>query len=94
MGHTKLPAQWCPVSFPGAKRPGRGFVYPLSSNAEVKEKVELYRYTSYGPSWAVNTVNVMGNEVGAEAAVQWHSDGQCLWQALSCGTEKERRFVR
>jgi len=30
------------VSFPGVKRPERGFDYPLSSNAEVKERVELY----------------------------------------------------
>jgi len=61
----------CPVSLPEAKRPGRGFDYPPSSNAAVKERVVLYLCSSYGPAWAVNTVNVMGNEVRAEAAVQW-----------------------
>ena len=29
-------------SFPGVKRPGRGDDHPLSSSAEVKERVELY----------------------------------------------------
>ena len=73
----------------GAKRPGRGIDYPPSSNAEVKERVELYLYSFYGPSWAVNTVNVMGNEVRAEAAVQWAQ----RWAVLTAGTEKERRIV-
>jgi len=41
------------VSFPGIKRPGRGFDHPPLSNAEVKERVELYLYTPSGPSWHV-----------------------------------------
>jgi hypothetical protein len=32
-------------SFPGVKRPERGFDHPPSSSAEVKERVELYLYT-------------------------------------------------
>jgi len=40
-------------SFPGVKRPGRGVDYPLSSSAEVKEKVELHFYSTSGPSWSV-----------------------------------------
>jgi hypothetical protein len=40
-------------SFPGVKRPGRGFDHPLSSSAEVKERVELYLYYLSGPSWPV-----------------------------------------
>jgi len=40
-------------SFPGAKWPGRGFENPPPSSAEVKEKVELYLYSTFGPSWPV-----------------------------------------
>jgi hypothetical protein len=40
------------VSFPGVRRPGRGFDHPPSS-AEVKERVELYLYSPSGPSWPV-----------------------------------------
>jgi hypothetical protein len=41
------------VSFPGVKRPGRGVDHPPSSDAEVKERIELYHYTPSGPSWPV-----------------------------------------
>jgi len=41
------------VSFPGVKRPGRGVDHPPPSSAEVKERVELYLYTPFGPSWPV-----------------------------------------
>ena len=37
-------------SFPGVKRQRRGFDHPPPSNAEVKERVELYRYSFSGPS--------------------------------------------
>jgi len=41
-------------SFPGVKRPGCGVDHPLTSSAdEVKEKVELYLYSTFGPSWPV-----------------------------------------
>jgi len=40
-------------SFPGVKQPGRGVDHPLPSSAEVKERVELYLYSPYGPLWAV-----------------------------------------
>jgi len=40
-------------SLPGVKRPGRGVDYPPPSSAEVKERVELYLYSPYGPSWPV-----------------------------------------
>ena len=39
--------------FPGVKRPGRGVDHPSTSRAEVKERVELYFYYSFGPSWPV-----------------------------------------
>jgi hypothetical protein len=37
--------------FPGVKRPGRGGDHPPPSSAEVKESVELYHYSPFGPSW-------------------------------------------
>ena len=40
-------------SLPGVKRPGRGVDHPPPSRAEVKERVELYVYSSSGPSWPV-----------------------------------------
>jgi hypothetical protein len=40
-------------SFPGEERPGCGFDQPISSSAEVKERVELYLYSLCGPSWPV-----------------------------------------
>ena len=40
-------------SFPGVKRPGRGFQHPTPSSAEVKERVELYLYSPSGPTWPV-----------------------------------------
>jgi len=39
-------------SFPGVKWTRRGVNYPLSG-AEVKERVQLYIYSPFGPSWAV-----------------------------------------
>jgi hypothetical protein len=41
------------VTFPGVKRPGRGVDHPPSSSASVKERVELYFYSTSGPSWPV-----------------------------------------
>ena len=40
-------------SFPGVKRPGRGIDHPNPSSAEVKERVDLYLYCRFGPSWSV-----------------------------------------
>ena len=40
-------------SFPGVKRPGRGADHPPSHSAEVKERVELYLYSTSGSSWPV-----------------------------------------
>ena len=37
-------------SFPGVKRPVRGVYLPLSSSAEVIERVELCLYSTYRPS--------------------------------------------
>jgi hypothetical protein len=40
-------------SFPGVKWPGRGVDHPPTSSSEVKERVELYLYSHFGPSWPV-----------------------------------------
>ena len=40
-------------SLPGVKRPGRGVDHPPPSSAEVKERVELYLYSPFGPSLPV-----------------------------------------
>jgi len=54
-GPGALPAS-CTVgtwSFPGVKRPGRGVVHPSLCGPEVKERVEVYFYSTSGPSWPV-----------------------------------------
>jgi hypothetical protein len=40
-------------SFPEVKRPGHGVDHPPSSSAEVKERIELYLYSTSGPSWPI-----------------------------------------
>ena len=40
-------------SFPRVRRPGLGVDHPPTSSAEVKERVELYLYSPFGPSWPV-----------------------------------------
>jgi len=40
-------------SFLGGKRPGHDIDLPPPSGAEVKERVELNLYSTYGPSWPV-----------------------------------------
>jgi hypothetical protein len=40
-------------SFPGVKWPGRGVDHPPPSSAEVKERVELYLYSTSGLLWPV-----------------------------------------
>ena len=40
-------------SFPGVKQSGRGIDHPPPTSADVKERVELYFYSSSGPSYLV-----------------------------------------
>jgi hypothetical protein len=41
------------VSFPGVRWLGRGLDHPPLPSAEVKQRVELYLYSTCGPSWPV-----------------------------------------
>jgi hypothetical protein len=50
---TSPGAQPTPVPFLGVKWAGRGFDYSPSSMAEVKERVQLYIYSTSVPSWHV-----------------------------------------
>jgi len=50
LGPTQLPGTGY---FPGVKRPGRGVDHPSPSSVEVKERIELYFYSPFGPSWPV-----------------------------------------
>jgi len=40
-------------SFPGVKQLGHGADHPPPSSADVKERLKLYLYSPYGPSWPV-----------------------------------------
>jgi hypothetical protein len=40
-------------SFLGVKWLGHGIDHPPPSSDEVKERVEIYLYSPYGPSWPV-----------------------------------------
>jgi len=50
---TQPPRKWLPDLSRRVNRPGRGVYHPTPSNAEVKERVELYRYSPSGASWSV-----------------------------------------
>ena len=54
-GHGVHPASYtmCIGSFTGVKRPRRGVNHPHPPSAEIKERVELYLYSPFGPSWPV-----------------------------------------
>jgi hypothetical protein len=59
---TSLESPWGPrsllysgtrLSFPRVKQPRRGVNHPPPSNAEVKERVQLYLYSHSGTLWSV-----------------------------------------
>jgi len=52
-GAHSAPIQWVPGLSWGVKRPGRGVEDPPPSRDEVKKRVELYLYSTSGPSWPV-----------------------------------------
>jgi hypothetical protein len=49
LGSTQSPVEWVL----GVNQPGYCIDYPPLSSAEVKERVELFLYSSSGPSWPV-----------------------------------------
>jgi len=57
LGPTQPPIQWVPCPSWGVKRPGRGVDHPSPYSPEVKESVELYLYSTSGPS-ACSRVNL------------------------------------
>ena len=53
LGPTQPPIQWVPSFSRGVKRPGRGVEHPPPSSVEVKERVELFLYSTSVLSWPV-----------------------------------------
>ena len=53
LGPNQPPIQWVAGLFWGVKRPGRGADHPPLSRAEVEGRVELYIWSTSGPSWLV-----------------------------------------
>jgi hypothetical protein len=53
LGPTQPPIQWETGLFPGIKRAGAWSWPPTPSNAEVKERVQLYFYSPCRSSWPV-----------------------------------------
>ena len=56
LGPTQPPVQWVPGISRGLKRPGCGLDYPPPPTAEVKERVDLYLYSPFGPAWPFRRV--------------------------------------
>jgi hypothetical protein len=51
LGPTKPPIQWVTGLSQGVKWPGCVVDHPPPSSAKVKERVELYLYSTSGTSW-------------------------------------------
>ena len=66
-------------SFPGVKRPRRGVDHPITSSAEVKERVELFLCSSSGFSWPV-----IGRTLPLQAFSNYQLNAQFLYSSTIC----------
>jgi hypothetical protein len=86
-GPTNLLYSGYRASFPGVKRPGHGVDHPLPSSAEVKERVQLYLYSTSAPSrpvlgWTLSfSLSLHGNE----STTQWRR------RTHTVGRQRDRR---
>ena len=80
VGPIQPPIQWLRV-FPGVKRPGRGVDFPPTSSAKVKERVELYLYSTFGPSWPL-----LGWTFLYLCVLNWFIDSRSMLYLLLCVT--------
>ena len=53
LGLAQAPVKWVPGLFPGVKRPERGVDHSPTSSTKAKERVDLYLFSPFGPSWPV-----------------------------------------
>ena len=66
------------VPLPGVKQPGRGTQCPPISSAEVKERVELYLYSTCASQWHVigRNLPLLGVRVGLVEALRYKREGR------------------
>jgi hypothetical protein len=77
------------VCFPGVKRPGRGVDHPPSSSARVKERVELYLYSSSGPSWSL-----LGRTLPYIFAIVYGYLCRCVFIMYCCCTRASMTLIK
>jgi hypothetical protein len=51
LGPTQPTIKWLRNFFPGGTAAGSYLSPPIASSAKARERVELYLYSNYGPSW-------------------------------------------
>jgi hypothetical protein len=75
----------CTGSFPGVKRPGRGVDHPPPSSAKVKERVELYLYSS-----SVSSCQVIGRALNLPTCpLIWTS-----YQSVRCHNQDDHNIAK
>jgi hypothetical protein len=68
------------------KLPGHGFDHPLTSSAQVQERVELFFLFGAGPSWEVTGLCRLEKRKAENEGVKWEekeTDGQSLSEGLT-----------
>jgi hypothetical protein len=91
--HIRPDRLWSRPSFlyngyrvPGVKRPGRVVYHPAPSSAEVEEKVQLFLYTSCGPSWPV-----LGRTLQSTREYKRSPPGE--WMLVLCVVSKDKMQI-